>query len=161
MNRRRIGTFLACLVGTTCLAGAAECDEIRTTERFPMRGEPTQIVVETSTGNRVSGAQVTVVYRPGSMVERCEQVGTTGTDGRLEWTPREPGIACLEAAWLDEKGTERELTRNVSIRFDGVQAGGILIAVLAGSILYGTAAFGFSRLRASETPEERIQVPST
>ncbi|GEM_PF-1680022 len=161
MNRKGIGILLGCLIAIAGLAQALGAQEIRTADRFPMRGKPTTIVVETAPGMGVSDAHVTVVYRPGSMVETCEPVGITGTDGAIEWTPDEPGIACLRATWVDEGGTEHELTRNVSIRFEGVQARGILIAVLAGLILYGTAAFGFCRLRSSDAPDERTQVPST
>jgi len=55
---------------------------------------------------------------------------------------------------LDASGARNRLSRgdhvptaNISIRFDRVRADGLVVAILAGLILYGTAAFGFARLR--------------
>jgi hypothetical protein len=135
---------ILCVAGLT--ATPASADEIRASETFPTCGRPTFIHVTTPGGAPVQGAQVTVVYRPGSEVESTESLGTTDASGRHPWTPLEPGIACLSACWSDSTGDHLPTT-NVSVRFHRIRADGLVVAILAGLILYGTAAFGFARLR--------------
>ncbi len=145
----RLGAGAAALaLVILCFAAvtAAAADDIRASEAFPTCGRPTVVYVTTSGGVPVSDAQVTVVYRPGSEVESTETLGTTDPSGKIPWTPLEPGIACLGACWSDSTG-DHVPTANISIRFDRVRADGLVVAILAGLILYGTAAFGFARLR--------------
>jgi hypothetical protein len=138
---------MALLVGVwICAVTPVSADTIRCANPFPVRGTATEVIVETGDGLPIAGAEVSVVHRPGSEVESSLTVGTTDSRGRVSWTPAEPGIACLTAAWVDSAGPRTEQV-NISIPFDRTPASGIIVAILAGLILYGTAAYMFGKLR--------------
>lgn len=150
MRRRRFQrlwmALITLLVGFAAGAGGGWADGIRTAVPFPTQGEATVVLVESAQGLPASGAQVSVVYRPGSQVESAAVLGLTDSLGQLSWTPLQPGIARLTARWSDSLGTHSPEC-NVSLRFGRVRADGVTVAILAGLILYGTVAFGFGRLR--------------
>ncbi|MCK4545804.1 MAG: hypothetical protein KAW17_00040 [Candidatus Eisenbacteria sp.] len=127
-------------------SSSAQADEIHVTEPVPTKGRPTEVVVETAGGFPQAGAEVSVVYRPGSEVEHCGSLGITAAGGSVPWTPKEAGIARLSAAWADSAGNHNPAV-NVSIRFHSVPLSGVIVAILAGLILYGTVAYGFRKLR--------------
>lgn len=76
-----------------------------------------------------------VTYRPGSNAARTEAL-PVGSPA-YAWTPNQAGVVRLEAA-----GT----SQNVSVRFRSVPPAGLLILVLAGTILFGGALFAFKKL---------------
>jgi len=140
--------FWVALVLVVLASGSEDArgDAVRTGDRFPTRGRPTLVFVEASDGTPAAGAEVSAVYRPGSEVPHAECVGVTDGVGRVSWTPVQSGIVCLTAAWTDSAGRHASQC-NVSVRFDRVRAEGVIVAILAGMILYGTVAYGFGRLR--------------
>jgi hypothetical protein len=141
MNRR---TGIAAMVAVAIFAGALASTagaEIVLRQKYPTQGASTELFVQDDDGAPVSGAAVTVTYRPGSSVEASDTIGTTGTGGRIAWTPSTAGIASLQASW--EGGSS---TTNVSVRFASVPRGGVLIMILAGLLLVGGSIVRITRV---------------
>jgi len=132
------------VVVVSLLAGAASADVVLR-EKYPTEGENTELFIQADDGTPVSGAAVTVTYRPGSSVEATETVGTTGPSGRLAWMPQTAGIASVNAVW--DGG---DTSANVSVKFGGAPAGGLLIMVLAGLLLVGGSVLRITRLLRTE-----------
>jgi hypothetical protein len=132
------------VVVVSVLAGAASADVVLR-EKYPTEGENTELFIQADDGTPVSGAAVTVVYRPGSSVEATEAVGTTGPSGRLAWTPQTAGIASVNAVW--DGG---DTSANVSVKFGGAPAGGLIIMVLAGLLLVGGSVVRIMRVLRTE-----------
>ncbi len=97
---------------------------------------------------------VRAVYRPGSKVEKVEELG--GGGGEVYWTPTAPGLVKLSVYRLtkgkDGKTTETEIDKEfVSVKFGGGFPLGIVVMFLAGLILFGGAGWSIrALLRASE-----------
>ena len=132
------------IVIVSLLAGAASADVVLR-EKYPTEGENTELFIQADDGTPVSGAAVTVVYRPGSSVEATEAVGTTGPSGRLAWTPQTAGIAAVNAVW--DGG---DTSANVSVKFGGAPAGGLIIMVFAGLLLVGGSIVRIMRVLRTE-----------
>jgi hypothetical protein len=132
------------IIIVSLLASAATADVVLR-EKYPTEGENTELFIQADDGTPVSGAAVTVVYRPGSSVEATEAVGTTGPSGRLAWTPQTAGIASVNAVW--DGG---DTSANVSVKFGGAPAGGLIIMVLAGLLLVGGSVVRIMRVLRTE-----------
>ena len=120
------------LVAISPALAAPASGDIVLRQKYPTEGSATQVFVQSESGTPVTGAAVTVTYRPGRSVEATEEIGMSGAGGRLTWTPTTAGIAALKATW--EGG---EASTNVSVKFAGVPAGGVIIMILAGTLLVG------------------------
>ena len=142
----RAAVFGALLLAGLCGPLSAAGQSVDAGDPFPVQGRPTDVHVRDAEGRPIEGAQVTVVFRPGSEVEHCVDLGQTGRDGRCAWTPEDAGIVRMCAEW-ERAGLRCSAYRNVSVRFRHVPASGVVVALVAGLILYGTVAYGFGKLR--------------
>jgi len=95
----------------------------------PTRGEPVTVRATGKDGAPIVGKAVHALYLPNSKTERREQVGTTGSDGAVSWTPTAPGIATVEVA---DGGSQ-----TVAVRFDAFPISGLVVFVLAGALIFG------------------------
>jgi hypothetical protein len=77
-----------------------------------------------------------VTYRPNSAIATTDAIPATG--GQVAWTPADAGVVALAVP-----GGARE---TVSVRFQDTPAAGMLVLVLAGTILFGGAIFAFRKL---------------
>ena len=144
--KRNSGVLSVVLAVTvvSLMVGAASADVVLR-EKYPTEGENTELFIQADDGTPVSGAAVSVIYRPGSSVEATEAVGTTGPSGRLAWTPQTAGIVSVNATW-DGGST----SANVSVKFGGAPAGGLIIMVLAGLLLVGGSIVRIMRVLRTE-----------
>lgn len=131
------GLLALALVPVPALGG------IDTTPSAPIEGTPTSVRVTDEDGNPLAGLAVEAVYRPGSEVSRTESLGTTDESGTVTWTPGAAGLVTLQTAAADGSA----ISRNLSVRFDGVPLPGLLTFLLAGIILFGGIIRGFRSLR--------------
>jgi hypothetical protein len=123
---------------------------IDTTPVVPTEGQETMVSVHDAYGNPVAGMKVEAVYRPGSEVSRTEVLGATGEGGTVAWMPTGAGVVTLQTVPADTAGAV--LTRDLSVRFDGMPLPGLVILLAAGIILYTGVIRGFRSLR--ELPPE-------
>ena len=140
---RWIAALVVLAAGSALALPAA--GEIVLRQKYPTQGNETQVFVQDDGGIPVSGAKVTVTYRPGSSVEETLEIGMTTAGGRLEWTPDKAGIATLNASW--EGGTT---STNVSVKFPRTPLGGMIIMILAGLLLLGGSAVRITIVLRSE-----------
>ena len=117
---------------------------IDTTPAFPVEGEPATITVTTDRGSPVAEVAVQAVYRPGSAVEKLEDIGFTGVDGAVTWSPTGAGVVILQTVAV---GDNPSYTSNLSVRYNGLPISGLVILLLAGVFLYGGVIKGFRSLR--------------
>ncbi len=118
----------------------------------PVQGERLMVTV-TGDAGPLAGATVKAVYRPGSEVSHTEDLGATGPDGTVSWTPADAGVVTLSAALPAMDGAEAvSLSRNVAVRFRGVPPLGLIIMLGAGIILYGGVVRGFMLLGPAPEP---------
>lgn len=98
-----------------------------------LRGEP--VTVSTLTPEGVADT-LTVIYRPNAILARAVHLPTGGAE-TVTWTPESAGVVQLVAG---------SLRQNVSVRYRRPPLGGIIVLILAGSILFGGATFAFRKL---------------
>jgi hypothetical protein len=134
---RAIAAALVILFAAPALA-TEPAVKLSTSERFPVAGKATAII------SPPEADAIGVVYSPGSQVEVTESVAVQkitpprpGNPYRTAWKPARAGVVALSAGGQ---------TVNVSIRFDGVPAGGVIIMVIAALILFGGAFFSIKSL---------------
>lgn len=120
-----------------CLANGSPmaADDLVIGEPFATVGEP--IAVTFDNENR-EGLTLRVIYRPNSETEKIEKAGSFDENGGLTWTPTEPGLATLT---IMNEGGESLASLEVGVCFSETPAGGILVMVLAGLLLFGGAGF--------------------
>jgi hypothetical protein len=81
--------------------------------------------------------QVIITYQPDApAIQRVETILGGGTQD-VVWRPQHPGVVRIEAAGV---------TKEVSVRFDGVPLSGVLIMLIAGTILLGGAIWSMRQL---------------
>ena len=78
-----------------------------------------------------------MTYRPNSRIARSDSLAI-GPDGSVTWIPEQAGVVAL--------AVDAGPVRNVSVRFAGVPWLGVLVLLVAGTILFGGAAFGLRRM---------------
>jgi hypothetical protein len=113
--------------------------------QFPVQNEKTRIFVQTQAGDPIAGARVTATYRPGSRVEEDSEIGVTDPGGAVEWIPEEAGIVAISAEFTSEDSTTAQLSENVSVKFASTPLSGVLIMLLAGTLLIGGSIVRFAR----------------
>ena len=96
-------------------------------------------------------------YRPNSETAHTADLGTTGADGTVAWTPDDAGVVLLEAGPEDAPLAQ---TR-VSVRFGAFPPLGLLVMVVAALLLFGGAAMGFVWLMRGPEPLPTDEPPST
>lgn len=155
---RRILAPAALLLLLSAVLPAADAAEIAAAEPYPQRGVETVVVVAEGAAP-VAGLEVTARYRPNSQTGSTEIVGLTGTDGAVAWTPSDAGVVSLEAR---RPGAEEVVAAaDVSVRFGGFPASGLLIMALAALLLFGGAGAGFFLLLRTPARLPVEEPPST
>lgn len=123
------------LAGAGVAGDAAATGEIILDRAFPTHKEQVRIRVTDDAGDPVSGAVVSVTYRPGSSVSATDEIGRSSDGGMLQWTPMDAGLATITATWARPGQDEVSSSTTVSVRFQSPPVGGILIMVAAGLVL--------------------------
>lgn len=78
--------------------------------------------------------ELIITYRPNSSVIRRDTLRADTPATAFNWTPEQAGVVALAAG---------DATSNVSVRFQGLSWGGILVMIIAAGILFGGATFAF------------------
>jgi hypothetical protein len=133
------------VVGAAAADGAGRCAgsgslELCTDVTFPGEGRPCVLTLRDSEG-AVSGARITVTFRPNSEVATTNELGATDAAGRFTWTPDEAGIATLTA----EAESYDPVDLTVSVKFQRPSALGIAILIVAGMLLFGGNGYSFAK----------------
>lgn len=126
---RSIPVVIAIAWATAATAAEPAKPAIKSSQRFPVAG------VATSLETPPEADEIKAVYSPSSRVESTQTIKVE------KLTPPKPGKPYL-TAWIPERAgvvtvTAGKASRNISVRFDGIPVGGIIIMVIAGLILFG------------------------
>lgn len=114
---------------------ASATGEIILDRAFPTHKEQVRLRITDDAGNPVSGAVVSVTYRPGSSVSATDEIGRSSDGGVLQWTPMDAGLATITATWAGPEQDDMSSSTTVSVRFQSPPVDGILIMVIAGLVL--------------------------
>lgn len=112
------------------LVAPAAAAQISASTQAPVRGEPMQLTFAAPVDS------FSVTYRPGAVTAHTETLATGGAQ-TVTWMPARAGVVQVAAG---------EATQNLSVRFRGAPALGILVMVVAGLILFGGAALAMRLL---------------
>lgn len=80
---------------------------------------------------------IVVTYRPNSIVAQRDTIRIGGFES-VKWTPARAGVVRI--------GLPDGAAQNVSVRFTGIPLSGLLILIVAGTILFGGAVFAMRKL---------------
>ena len=100
-----------------------------------VQGQPVRITLDQP------ATDVSVVWRPNSAIPDTVALDPAGTS--FTWTPTRAGVATVVTP---------EASQNVSVRYSGFPASGIFILIVAGTILFGGAAFAMGKLLGDDGP---------
>lgn len=132
---QRSSVFIYSILLLAALPHAAFAQMELSTAR-PLAGQPVTISLP-------EGADTLIVtYRPNSAISTQEILPVSA--GQAQWTPVQAGIVSLSSPGIG--------SQNVSVRFSRPPAGGILVLILAGTILFGGAIFAMWHLFLSTAP---------
>lgn len=108
--------------------------ELRVEASEVTAGEAVEIRLDPSSAPNASvrGADLVARWRPSSVLETTEILGTFGADGRLPWTPRDSGLLRLEV--VDASGGV-VAQRDLAVRQRRVPPLGLAVLCLAGAVL--------------------------
>jgi hypothetical protein len=109
-------------------------------DNYPLKDQAIQIYVSHATVP-LERFQVSVTYRPNSMVSRTEELGNPDTNGYLSWTPKDAGVTILKATLPGSKDKELSFSKQVSVRYGHFPPMGLLIFLLASLTLFGGLAW--------------------
>lgn len=136
---KTLGTLLTVCFGLLLIAPvfAAEmtCDI-----KAPIRGQDTFIRLHDVEAPTVW--TVSATYRPNSATARTDQLGTVDDEGKLRWRPTDSGIVQFSAKGPGEKD---KAGMTVAVRFPSPPISGIIILLVAGTILFGGAGYSLHR----------------
>ena len=96
---------------------------------FPVTGEPASI---SGISNGVTALEIT--YQPDAPIATKERVEVTGAE--VSWTPKKPGIAKIQEVMADGS-TGASIER--SVKFDSLPISGVVICLVAATLLLGGA----------------------
>lgn len=102
--------------------------QIQLSNEKPVAGEAVTISLDQPE------TQVMIAYRPNSSVVRRDTLRSDSPTTEFSWTPKKAGVVALSTATA---------SRNVSVRFEGFSYPGLVVMLLAGSILFGGVIFAF------------------
>ncbi|MFC2171528.1 hypothetical protein ACFLU6_02720 [Acidobacteriota bacterium] len=118
-----------------------------------IQGKTTAVEIRDVEGTPMADVTVEAIFRPGSKVQEKVTIGTTGSNGTIDWTPHIAGIVKLEisqqiAGDPDTGGVE--LTKlgetTVAVTYSDIPARSIIVLILAGSILFGGIIWAYTQL---------------
>lgn len=131
---------------------------IKTSDKAPTQGKSTTVTITDKQNKPIPGARLVVSYYPNSKLKKEEVVqGKSDTGGILKWTPSHPGIVLLTAqvaTGTDAKGNtkyKKVASDSVGVKFPGMPPAGLLVFIIAGSLLFGGMFFGFYRAFGSKS----------
>lgn len=163
--RRDGRTLLLALLAAAALVGAAPAGaqpaapELTAETPYPLRGEPVEIRL-TSEGRPLPGVTLRALYRPNSETAHTEELGITGADGTLTWTPRDAGVVTLQAAGADAEAPP-VASAQVAVRFGSFPPLGLAVMTFAALLLFGGAGLGFWLLMRPPGHPPTAEPPST
>jgi hypothetical protein len=146
MKSRTAQTFLVLLIALS-FSSWAQAEVHGSTEPF-VEGESTTLEITDGDGNRVDGAELKVVYYPGSDVEHRESVGTTNAAGEVEWTPHFAGLARIE--WSLPGADEMSEARVIGVRYQRMPKPALAMFLVALFMLFGGLIIGVTRMKRAE-----------
>jgi hypothetical protein len=88
----------------------------------------------------LANLEIHATYFPNSSVERVQVIGVTDSEGWLQWIPQYAGLAKLAIA-----SPKYKASRIVSIYYTGLPISGLLIFLLASTVLFGAMVYGFKQ----------------
>lgn len=109
-------------------------------DNYPLKGQAIQIYVSHAT-MPLERFQVSVTYRPNSMVSRTEELGNPDANGYLTWTPKDAGVTILKATLPGSKDKDLSFSKQVSVRYGSFPLMGLMIFLLASLTLFGGLAW--------------------
>lgn len=112
--------------------------EIRINMEYPEVGAPVEVFVK---GQGLDKTSLFVKHRPGSETEEELLIGRLDDSNKMEWIPKDAGIARL--VLRDDKGGDLA-SKNTAICYSGIPILGVGVMVLAGILLFGGAAISLS-----------------
>ncbi|HEX6981810.1 MAG TPA: hypothetical protein VF181_03530 [Balneolaceae bacterium] len=92
-----------------------------------------------------------ITYRPGSNIAEVQKVAVSGNT--YKWTPKEAGLVSL--------ATPGGPAQTVSVSFGGFPVQGLIVLIIAGSILFGGALYASVNLFGKASPEAITDRPDT
>lgn len=117
--------------------------QIGLSDEQPTQGEAVTITLEKPE------SMLVVTYRPNSSVARRDTIWSEPPATEFLWKPLQAGVASLSTPTA---------SRNVSVRFQGLSASGILVMIVAGTLLFGGVAFAFRVLFRDEEEDETLDI---
>lgn len=139
MKKSLIFSVALCL--SCWISGQAQ---IQLSTETPTEGERITVKVEKP------AKELVVTYRPNSAVTHRDTFRLNPAAKVFEWTPDRAGIVALS---VPEQGS-----MNISVRFQGVSTSGIAVMLVAGSLLFGGAAFAFRLLFRDEEEDGTLDI---
>jgi hypothetical protein len=120
------------------LAGTGSPPVLQNLEGSPVEGRELILHLRDG-GGPAGGVAVKVSYRQNAhrSLAHEQEIGTTGEDGTVRWTPMEAGVVVL--SW--EGGSE-----NVSVIRSATPLTGVIVAIFAGILLLGGTGLSFYRM---------------
>jgi hypothetical protein len=149
----------AAALGVAAPAGAQPAaPELTAATPYPLRGEPVEIRL-TGAGRPMPGVAIRATYRPNSETAHTEEIGLTGADGTLRWTPEVAGVVTLQA--MGAAGAAPLASAQVAVRFGSFPPLGLAVMVFAAVLLFGGAGLGFWLLLRPPAHPPATEPPST
>lgn len=139
-NMQRLLLFLMLCLFPALAWATPEKPGIGIENNYPLKGQPIQIFVSHATAP-LEQFQISVTYRPNSMVSRTEELGHPDANGYLSWTPKDAGVTILKATVPGSKDKDLSFSKQVSVRYGHFPLPGMLIILLASLTLFGGLAW--------------------
>lgn len=140
--RNRYYAIIVLLLSSPPLPAA----QISLSSEQPVRGETVDIQLETP------DTVLIIAYRPNSSVVRRDTLRSEESTDVFPWTPRRAGVVALSTTTA---------SHNVSVRFAGLSWKGLIVMLLAGTILFGGVIFAFRVLFREKESGQSIDVDPT
>jgi hypothetical protein len=125
------------------VSSGSVCAQITVEPTKPMLGQATVVQVGDGKGQPAPAVELKAAYFPGSEVEETVTVGSTDPAGTVTWTPEHAGLVRLTAG---------EKSATISVRYPSAPLSGLIVFVVAGSILLGGIALGTWKISSAQSP---------
>jgi hypothetical protein len=113
--------------------------QINLSNEYPLIGE--EVVITVSNDE----LELLVTYRPNSAISQMDTLKRESPTAEFYWDPVSAGVVNLSSG---------DISKNVSVRFEKVSTGGILVMLIAGIILLGGATFSLIAMMRKKSIEE-------
>ena len=105
-------------------------------DNYPLKDQAIQIFISHAS-IPLEQFEVSVTYRPNSMVSRSEVLGHPDNNGYLTWTPKEAGITIIKATIPGSTDKALSFSKQISVRYSHFPTLGLGIFLLASLTLFG------------------------